>query len=243
MATEKPNEQPYKRTHTHENTPNKQTKNNTNNQTKQSNQETNHLDEVQLSQNAPASERKLNQRPKTDHPPPPPYNGVSFGGPCAVPALGCTADAASTRLPPQTHLADDPLETSKHCIKEKAARLRGLPFLAYFCSGGAKMTLARGGCQPAVVRGHLASKTAYVCRFSPKKRPYRRVRGFFWAFLGFWGPKNCIRIHTFAPQGAKVRIRLQKKPLEGFWGPRRTYKLAPGTDPPSPFGLQTCTGE
>ena len=174
---------------------------------------------------------------------PPPYNGVSFVRASCPFLPRAVRPMLPDPGPPQTHLADDPLETSKHCIKEKAARLRGLPFLAYSCSGGAKMTLARGGSKPAVVRGHLASKTAYVCRFSSKKRATRRVRGFFWRFWAFGAPKSAYVCRFSLRKARKCGYVCKKGLLEASGDPRRTYKLAPGTDPPSPFGLQIGAGE
>ena len=168
--------------------------------------------------------------------------GFRLCGPRARSCPGLYGRCCQTPAPPQTHLADDPLETSKHCIKEKAARLRGLPFLAYSCSGGAKMTLARGGSKPAVVRGHLASKTAYVCRFSLKNRATRRVRGFFWRFWAFGAPKSAYVCRFSLRKARKCGYVCKKGLLEASGDPRRTYKLAPGTDPPSPFGLQIGTG-
>ena len=122
-----------------------------------------------------------------------------------------------------------------------------MPFLAYFCSGGAKMTLARGGCQPAVVRGHLASKTAYVCRFSPKNRPYRGVRGFFLRFWVFGAPKTAY-VSILSCREARKHGYVCKKGLTEAAGDRGgptnwhrglthraplVYKLAPGSTPQS----------
>ena len=173
--------------------------------------------------------------------------GFRLCGPRARSCPGLYGRCCQTPAPPQTHLADDPLETSKHCIKEKAARLRGLPFLAYSCSGGAKMTLARGGSKPAVVRGHLASKTAYVCRFSPKKRPYRRVRGFVWRFWLFGAPKTAYVSILSRRRARKYGYVCKKSLLEASGDPGGptnwhrglthrallVYKLAPASDPQS----------
>ena len=166
---------------------------------------------------------------------------VGFVWPLSFPSHLLSLSVAAH--PPRPALASRPLEPCKHCIKEKAARLRGLAFLAYSCSGGAKMTLARGGSKPAVVRGHLASKTAYVCKFSLKNRATRRVRGFFCRFWGFGAPKSAYVCRFSLRKARKCGYVCKKGLLEASGDPRRTYKLAPGTDPPSPLGLQIVAGE
>ena len=109
------------------------------------------------------------------------------------------------------------------------------------------MTLARGGCQPAVVRGHLASKTAYVFRFSRKKLPYRRVRGFFWRFGVFEARKSAYVSILSRREARKYGYVCKKGLLQASGDPGGptnwhrglthrallVYKLAPASDPQS----------
>ena len=179
--------------------------------------------------------------------PPPPYNGVSFVRASCPFLPRAVRPMLPDPGPPQTHLADDPLETSKHCIKEKAARLRGLPFLAYSCSGGAKMTLARGGSKPAVVRGHLASKLHTFAGVRQKNELPVGCEVCFCDF-GLLGPQ---KVHTFAgfrsarresvdTFAKKASSRPQGTPGGPTNWPRGlthrallVYKLSPASDPQS----------